>query len=278
MAHQKINKMTACMENKRKSGQIMTIVRDIYNALCIIAPITDELGYDNEGLLSGSFDAQINKVLIALDATPEVCQEAHDVGAELLVTHHPVIYRPLTALNLDDAVHKLMKYDLNLLSMHTSLDVSLKGINYILTDLLGLQNVEGFSFKHDYTMGLMGELTEAMETVEFAEYVRTKLDCQGLRYTEGNKKIKKVAVCGGAGGYLVREAILAGADVLVTGEIKHSDILMANTYNLAVVDTGHYKSENVIVPFLQSYLQEWFPDNEFVVTKTFSDRIKYLCE
>lgn len=256
----------------------MVTVKDIYNTLNIIAPITEGICYDNEGLLAGDFDSQVTKTLISLDATPEVCEEAWEIGANLIVTHHPVIYKPLRALQLESAVHKLMKYDINLLAMHTSLDVSLKGVNFQLANKLDLEKPDGFSYKSDAPIGVIGELKNEMNSKEFAEFVCKKLDCHGLRYTERQGNIKKVAVCGGAGGFLVRDAVLAGADVLVTGEIKHSDILVANAHNLSVIDAGHYKTENMIVPFLRDFLQEWFPDEEFVVTKVFDDRVKYLCE
>lgn len=256
----------------------MPTVKDIFNALSIIAPIGDSLSYDNEGLLMGSFKEKVTKTLIALDATPAVCDEAVELGANLILTHHPVLFKPLRAFTLQGALIKLLKHDMNLVVSHTSLDVSVSGVNFQLSQKLGLKNVDSCSCLGGYTVGLMGDLPNEMDSVEFAQYVSKSLNCRGVRYTERKGKIRKVAVCGGAGSFVVRDAILANADAFVTGEIKHSEILVANDYNLAIVEAGHFKTEALVLPFVRDYLHEWFPEEQFIVTKVLDDNLRYFSE
>ena len=115
-----------------------------------------------------------------------------------------------------------------------------------------------------------------MSTKEFALFVKEKLGCEGVRYTNAKDQIKKVAVCSGSGGSFIESAHEKSADSLVTGEIKHSDILKANEFGISVVDAGHYRSENVIVEPLKNMLKEKFPNIEFFTSQTFSDGVYYL--
>ncbi len=254
----------------------MTSVQDIYDFLDKIAPFNAAMEFDNCGLLVGNFERQVKKVLLALDITKDVASEAQNIGAELIASHHPVIFKPLSELDFNSAAHLLSKFEINAICAHTNLDVAEKGVNYCLAKKLLLSKLKPLTFEENQPLGLIGELEQEIDFKEFAIHVKNKLECDGLRYTITDKKIKKVAVCSGSGGEFVMEAIQKEADAFVTGEIKYSQILKANEENLMIVDVGHYKSENVVVKPLQAELEAHFKNVEFFITKTLTDKIEYL--
>ena len=254
----------------------MITVKKIYNFLNEIAPFSSSMEYDNTGLLAGNFENKVEKVVLSLDITNEVCNEAKNLGAQLIISHHPVIFKAIKNINFKSPVANLIKNEKNAICAHTNLDIAEKGVNFELAKALKLSNLKTLTFENSHPLGLVGNLEKAMNCNEFAKFVKENLLCEGLRYTEIKKEIKKVAVCSGSGGSLVESVFEAKADAFVTGEIKHSDILKANSFGIQVVDTGHFKSENVIIKPLEEKLKRAFPEIEFFTSKTFTDGIKYL--
>ena len=255
----------------------MATVRDIYSFLDEMAPFSSEMEWDNSGLLVGSFENEVHKVLMSLDITNEVVQEARELGAELIISHHPVIFNPIKSLNTKNVPYNLAKFGINAICAHTNLDICPGGVNQCLAEKLLLKNLKTLTFVEDNKpMGFIGEFENEMQPQEFALLVKNQLGCEGVRYTSSNRLIKKVALCGGSGGICLDDAIKKGADAFVTGEIKHSQILQANATDLMIVDAGHYKSENVIIEPLQATLSNHFKNIEFFRTKVFTDKINYL--
>ncbi len=254
----------------------MIYVRDIYNFLNDIAPFDASLSFDNCGLLAGNYKNSVSKVLLALDITTDVVKEAQAIGAELIISHHPIIFKPLKNISFNSAVHLLCKFEINAICAHTNLDVAKEGVNYCLAKKLKINSLEPLCYEENQPLGLIGTLNESMSCTEFAQHVKNCLNCKGLRYTNIYKTIKKVAVCSGSGGDFVKEAYFKGADAFVTGEIKHSQILEANELKLAVVDAGHYKTENVIISPLAEKLKEHFRDISFFESSVFTDNIDYI--
>ncbi len=254
----------------------MTLVCDIYNFLNEFAPFNTALSFDNVGVLVGDYSKEISKVLLALDITKEVVSEAEKLGAKLIISHHPVIFSPLKSIDFNSVVHLLCKLEINAICAHTNLDVAPQGVNFHLAHRIGLSDLLPLTFEENQPMGFVGVLGNEMQCKDFAIFVKNRLCCTGVRYTQTNNIIKKVAVCSGSGGAFVKEAHLAGADAFVTGEIKHSQILQANELGLMVVDAGHFKSENVVIEPLQKALQKKFENVEFLTSKNFSDKIEYL--
>ncbi len=254
----------------------MINIQDIYEFLDKIAPFNTALEFDNCGLLVGSFDKKVNKVMLTLDITKSVVEEAHNIGARLIISHHPVIFKPISKLDFSSAVHFLSKFEISAICAHTNLDAAPKGVNFCLAEKLSLLNLEPLAYEENQPLGLIGKLEQEMDSKEFAIYVKSKLECKGLRYTAIDKKIKKVAVCSGSGGEFVSEAVRKKANAFVTGEIKHSQILHANEEGLMIVDAGHYKTENVVILPLKTELEKQFKDIEFFVTETLTDKIEYL--
>ncbi len=254
----------------------MKTIKEIYDFLNEYAPFDTALEFDNCGLLIGNFENKVSKVLLSLDITPEVIEEARQLNAQLIITHHPVIFKPISSIEFSSNVHLLSKYEINVICAHTNLDIAPKGVNFQLAKKLELENLTNLTLEENKPMGLVGFLKNEISCKDFALYVKEKLNCNGVRFTETNKPIKKIALCSGSGGCFVSEAKQCGADAFVTGEIKHSEILKANQLEVMIVDTGHYKNENVIIEPLKNLFQNRFPSIEFVISEKFTDKIKYI--
>ncbi|MBQ1410187.1 MAG: Nif3-like dinuclear metal center hexameric protein [Oscillospiraceae bacterium] len=240
----------------------MISVEDILNALWALAPVSYKETWDNVGLLLGRKHAPVRGVLVALDATAAVAAEAERLGCQLVVTHHPVIFRgdkhvtdddPLTAAHLD-----FLEKGIAVISMHTNLDCAPGGVNDVLAERLGLQNCA--VLEDGETAGLirMGELPETTLPA-FAAFVKSQLNCPGLRYVEGGRPVRRVAVGGGACGEYVSKVLAAGCDTLVTADIKYHEFCDAATLGLNLIDAGHFETEDPVCDLLIAKLQAAFP-------------------
>ena len=254
----------------------MVSVRDIYNFIDEISPFETQMDFDNSGLLVGDFGDGVTKVLICLDITKDVIEESKELGANLIVSHHPVIFHPIKNLLSDSIPYLLSQNKINAICAHTNLDMAEKGVNYCLFKSLELKNPLPLSHYGDRVLGLIGNTESEMSPGEFSLFVKKQLSCKFVRFTNVAKKIKTVAVCSGSGGSLISEAYKKNCDSLVTGEIKHSDIIFANDHGISIFNVGHFKSENVIVPNLKKYLQEKFPMIEFVESERCSDKVEIV--
>lgn len=250
----------------------MIKVNDIYNYLNEIAPFNTAMSFDNVGLLIGSYDTEVKKVLVTLDITSPVILEANNIGANVIISHHPIIFNPLKRIEKNSIQYKLISNNIDTIAIHTNYDLAEKGVNYSLAKALKLQNTRVL----DENGAVMGELPMKMTDIEFANYIAKNLNSNGVRYTKSDRKIKKVVVCGGAGGDIVFNAVSEKADAFVTGEIKHHEIIFAVENNIIIVDAGHYRTEDVFANDLISMLANKFPQIEFLKSKTFTDKIEYI--
>lgn len=362
----------------------MTTASKINEYIDRIAPYDTAMGFDNPGLLVGDPDASVKKALVALDITTDVVKEAKSVGAELIISHHPVIFQPLKRLLKDSVPFQLAAAGITAICAHTNLDMAKGGVNDTLARLLEVADTAPLSvhLSKDYTkivvftpethteavrlamikagagtlndysgcafvskgtgsftpqdgakpflgeqgreeqvpeekvemicppsllggvllamkqvhpyeepafdlfstravkevvpMGLVGSLGEELDPEQFARLVKARLSCEGVRYVRGNRPVKKVALCGGAGGDLINAAAEKGADAYVTGEIKHHELLFAREKGITVVDAGHFKTEDIIVPALINRLQQEFRDITFIRSSSGTDGVRYL--
>lgn len=252
----------------------MTKINEILDFFEGFAPTDSAMDFDNVGLLVGDKNTKVRKVLVSLDITGEVVNEAQKLCCELIISHHPVIFNPLKRLDTNSAPYLLAKYGISALCMHTNLDLSEDfGVNICLANAVGVKN----AVKSDKGECLfVGELEEETEMKAFTENVKSALDCKGLRYTDVKKSVKKVAVSSGAGGSEIFAAAQIGADVLVTGEIKHHEINAANEFCVNIVDAGHFKSEDIVILPLINKLSDKFSDVIFTKSKAYSDNIKFV--
>ena len=206
-------------------------------------PVSTAMDFDNVGLLVGDPDMEINSAVVALDATVDTVAFAKNAGANLLVTHHPVIFHPLKALTPDHVVWHAMQAGIAVVCMHTNLDVAEGGVNDCLARALELSDV---SFLCPDGLGRVGTLPAPMDDTQLAAFVKEKIGANGVRFNKTGRIHTCVAVGGGSCGDLWSVALQAGATALVSGEAKYNDFLDATQNGAAIVAGGHFATEQVV--------------------------------
>jgi len=248
-------------------------VQTIFEYLNARFPVSSAMSGDNVGILAGNPAASVTRVMLTLDCTPAVVEEALQMGCELIISHHPLIFRPLSRVLpghfVTDALTALLKNDIALISMHTNLDAGSAGVNDCLAAALELQDVE--LLPDGEGIGRMGTLPETMTGDTFVHHVKDRLDAPGLRHTPITGHIRKVAVGGGACGDYWEAAIAAGCDALVTADVKYSMFSYAAHAGLLLIDAGHFSTENVVIEPLGEGLQEAFPELLFFISAVHHD-------
>lgn len=238
----------------------MTTVKNIYDYIDSIAPYNTQEDWDNSGHLIGDFRKEVKKCVMALDATKAVCTFANDIGADLVLTHHPVIFGGLKNVLSQSAVYILANSGISFLCAHTNFDYANGGINDNLAELLSLKN----TFHIEGTPLVCGTLDDEMSIDDFAEYVSDVLGCSGIRYTDTEKTIKTVAVGGGSCDEYSSEAFEC-ADCFITGDIKYHSMLDISEEGLSVISAGHFETENMPFLMLKKKLESLFADVEFII-------------
>ena len=258
----------------------MTTVKDILNFVETLAPRHMKMDWDNVGLLCGSKSAEVTTVLVALDPFMDVCEEAARIGAQLIVTHHPLIFQATKSVtdetSIGQCIMMMCRHGINAINAHTNLDQAPGGVNDVLAEKLGLENVETVNPKDGVGLLRCGKI-EAQSLEQFLAHVKEALSCEGLRYVDGGKPVHKVAVGGGscAGGML--EALDAGCDTFVTADIKYNQFWDAHDLGLNLIDAGHFYTENPVVAVLAAKIAAEFPEIRVEVSKTHTDCTKYFC-
>ena len=250
----------------------MVTASEIMSYLESIAPSESAMSFDNVGLLIGDPQAGSELVLLALDLTREVLDEALRRGAGIIVTHHPVIFSPLKRIDVRSIQYAAVSSGITVISAHTNLDIAPGGVNDTLAEKLGVKSENGT----DSECMLVGETENEQDVREFALRIKEVLGCRGLRYTEGRGTVRRIAVACGSGGSSIFSAAKEGADALVTGEIKHHELLFAAEKKIAVFDLGHFCSEDMIIPELAGRLSDALPGAEFVQAESDIDYVYYL--
>ncbi len=237
----------------------MTTVKNIYDYINTLAPYDTQEDWDNSGHLVGDFRKEVKKCVMALDATRAVCSFARDINADLVFTHHPIIFGGISDVKSDSAVYILASSGISALCAHTNLDIAKGGINDNLAEILELKNARHI----DNSLIVYGELESPMSIDDFADFVEDKLGAAGIRYTDTDKLIKTVAVGGGACEEYMYEA-LETADCFITGDMKYHPMLEASEKGLAVISAGHFETENRAFLMLRNKLEKLFTDVEFI--------------
>ena len=255
----------------------MITVADIMAFMETLAPCSIKMDWDNVGLNCGSKQAPVRRILVALDPFEHVCQEAVDCKADLLVTHHPLIFRPWPMVTDDAAITRglmnLVRHGISHFCAHTNLDCAEGGVNDVLAAALGLKQVT--TVPNDaHGMLRCGEV-EDQELSAFLEFVKNTLHCDGLRYCNSGKNVHKVAVGGGgcAGG--LYDAICAGCDTFVTSDVKYNEFWDAYEQGLNLIDAGHFHTENPVVMAVAEKIAARFPEIEVIISKTHADCMKF---
>ena len=251
----------------------MSKVKDFYSFIDSIAPFDTQESWDNSGFLVGDGEKEVRKVLVALDVTEPVLNEAKEKDADLVISHHPVIFGALKELHPKNIAFLAAEKGIAVISAHTCLDVADGGVNDCLAKALGLKNVR----KCGDELGLLriGELDEELSCRDFVEQVGKKLGVGGIKYTPTEKMIKSVAVCGGSGAEFYTDAMSAGADAFVTANIKHNFFIDIRRAGFCVLDAGHFCTENTVIEPLAKRLAENFGDTEILVSEVSEDPALY---
>lgn len=229
-----------------------------------LAPLGNQEEWDNSGLQVGTAARELSSAIVCLDVTEEVVDEAIASGANLILSHHPLIFRALTSVSdatwQQRCVVKAILNGITIYSAHTSLDNSIGGVNHRIASLLGLKNLKWLDSgtpDEESGSGLIGELDEAMSPETFLMMVKEKFGVSALKHSAPvSDMIRTVALCGGAGAFLLPQAVAAGADCFMSGEFHYHDYFSPGTM---LVETGHYESEQYTQDLLQEYLLEHFP-------------------
>ena len=222
------------------------------------------LEWDNVGLLVGRDDKEVKRIYIALDATDEVIDEAVRTGADMLITHHPMIFSPIKKIhNLDfvgSRILKLIQNDISYYAMHTNFDV--KGMAQLNQECLGLTDCEVLEeTAPGEGIGRVGALEGTMDLKQFAGKVRNDFEIPDVRmYGDPAAIIHRVAVSSGSGKSMIRGAIEKGADVIVTGDVDYHSAIDAVAQGIAVIDAGHYGTEYGFIAYMRQELETMFPE------------------
>ncbi len=257
----------------------MATVHEIEQSLFSWAPRELAAEWDNVGHLVGRPEQEVGRVLVALDITERVVREAVDLGAQLIVSHHPVMNvrwheRELQTLRPDTRLGGLLtmlvRNDISAICMHTNLDAADGGVNDCLAERLGLEELVPLN---EEKIGRVGTLPREKGLEEFLRDVVKLLGCGGLRYRSGGKRVHRVAVGGGACGDYIPQVLAMGCDTFVTSDLRYNDFL--DTQGINLIDAGHFPTENVVCPVVRAYLTEHFPAIQTVISASHRDVIEY---
>lgn len=248
---------------------------DIIAELEKIAPPSLAESWDNIGLLLGDENQSVSRVFVCLEVNSETLKQAQSFGAEMIVTHHPLIFKPLPRITESEPVgrlvRELIKSNISVYSMHTNFDNADGGMNDLLAEALGLEDVRHYEEEEcrdllgnpTENIGRVGILEPPMSLEDFADFVRATLGCAAMKIVGSpDDEITTVALCSGGGGDLLSNAFHAGADAYLTADISHHDAQTAAEIGLNIIDAGHFETENIICDFLEEFFADNFPEIE----------------
>lgn len=243
-----------------------------------LAPQEYAESWDSVGLQLGNRDTAIDKVMVALEVTAAVAAEAEEKSVDLLVVHHPLIFRPMKEITehqpLGKIIRRLIKADIHVYVAHTNLDIAWGGLNDTLADILDLEQVEILHLSQEQPsgerpigLGRTGILPEPLSLKALAEGIKKSLNAPQVRFVgKPDQIIRKVGLCTGAGSDLISEARKAGCEVLITGDVKYHEAREAEVMGIAVIDAGHFETEKTAVTALAQWLRQKIDEKEYEVT------------
>ena len=267
-------------------------VQDVVNALEDFAPLPLQESYDNAGLQVGLTEAEVSGVLLCLDVTEEVIREALELGCNMIVSHHPLIFHGLKHLTDGDTVQRCVRLalqnDIAIYSAHTNLDAAVDGVNYMMAERLGLVDVVllnprqvpvgigGKAHSVEGGSGVIGYLPEGEDSLAFLQRVKQAFGVECLMHNELlTRPVQSVAICGGAGDFLLDEALRVQADAFLTGEM-HYHQYFGHVGQIQIGVLGHYQSEQYTVDIFQSVIEGRCPRLPLFKTTVCTNPIKYL--
>ena len=258
-------------------------IKEVIQALERFAPLPLQDGFDNAGLQVGLTEAEATGALLCLDVTEAVVDDAITRGYNLIISHHPLVFKGLKSITgrtyVERCLLKAIKNDIVVYSAHTNLDNAPGGVNYKIAEKIGLENVrilEPKEGEEEAGSGVVGELKEAETEGDFLRRVKKTFEVGCLRHNHLNGRlIRRVALCGGAGAFLLPNAVAADADVFITGEVRYHDYFDYED-RILIAEIGHYESEQYTKEIFYSIIREMCPALEVEMTRVNTNPIKYL--
>ena len=260
-------------------------IKQITSFLESFAPLEYQEAYDNCGLIIGNPDTLVNSTLVTLDCTEDVINEAIETGCNLVIAHHPIIFSGIKKLNgsnyIERTVIKAIKNDIAIYAIHTNLDNVHNGVSAKIAEKLMLKNCKVLLPKKDLTTalvgsGIIGDLNIAVNEQVFLENLKLNMQTDCVRHTPLlNRMIKTVAVCGGSGSFLLKNAIAANADIFITADFKYHEFFDAEN-KIVIADIGHYESEQFTKDLIYDLLVKNFTKFAVRLSKVNTNPIKYL--
>ena len=254
-------------------------VKDIIKVIEDFAPLSVQEGWDNSGLCVGSPEDEVTSVLLALDCTPALVDEAIGCGADMIVTHHPLIFSGLKKISPEDmvgeAVIKAIKAGISIYAAHTSADKVLEGVSGAMAARLGLENVTVLDMDGEGTgLGAVGDFPEPISAEQAIALVKRKFSLKAMKVSKPlDGMISRVAMCGGSGGSLIAAAKKSGAQLYISGDISYHNFFTPEGF--MIMDIGHYESEIEIVEILFSLLRKKFPTFAVRITQNLNSNPIY---
>ena len=257
-------------------------IRKVIDALERFAPLPLQESYDNAGLQVGLTETEISGALLCLDVTEAVVDEAISRGCNLIVAHHPLIFRKLAHISdgsyVERAVIKAIKNDVVIVAMHTNLDNALDGVNFKMAEKMGLTDLQPLQEPEvdGKWSGVVGTLTAPMSAEDFIKMLKERFGVASVRANELLRRpVSRVALCGGAGSFMLGDALRAGADAFVTGEMGYHEFF-GHEQRLQICVIGHYESEQFTTEIFRDIIGRECPGVKTCIAETITNPIVYL--
>ena len=257
-------------------------IKEVAEALERFAPLPLQESYDNAGLQIGLTDADASGVLLCLDVTEEIIEEAEREGCNLIIAHHPLLFRGLKCIAdrnmVERCVRRAILAGITIYAAHTNLDNAEGGVNFAIAERLCLQNVRFLQPLPSGAggSGIIGELPECLSPLDFLHLVKREFQVDALQHNAlPARSVKRVALCGGSGDFLLSEAIKQGADAFLTGEMGYHQFFGYDN-QILIAALGHYQSEQFTVQLMAKILRDAFPNLRIVETSINTNPIHYL--
>lgn len=250
-------------------------IKDVIKFLEERFPLSLQEDWDNSGLQIGNIENDLTNIMISLDLDEQTIQKAKEKSCNLIINHHPFLFSSIKSIDLNEEKGKiikdLIKNDITVFAMHTNLDIGKGGVNDNLAKLLELKDISNLDTNNENPIARFG-YTDEITAYDFSKFVKEKLNCKGLiLYGDKNKKIKKVALCGGAGSDFISDAIKKDCDLIVTSDVKYHEAI-DNCKKINIVDPGHFASENHIIYMIKDLLEKNFATGIYTCAKKDSYR------
>lgn len=257
-------------------------IKEIIVALERFAPLPLQDDYDNSGLQVGLTETEATGALLCLDVTEAVLAEAKTLGCNLVVSHHPLLFHPLKSITDNDingrCVIKAVKDNIAIYSSHTNLDNVRGGVNGRIANILGLLNTQNIvNLTEGNGSGVIGDLYKPILFDELLQLLQERFNVSVIRHNRcTQKQIKRIAICGGAGSFLINDAFNLGADAFITGEIGYHHFFGFDNI-MSLIEIGHYESEQFTIELLYDILLSSFPSLPLFMTKINTNPIENYC-